>query len=116
MTLLLAYLNYRLLQLDFHHNQIINEGAHVIVCGETYCFSYLSRGHRTVHYNRVLLVMTIDGSAFYDKNVQISSLYCSFTVFCSFLCQLLTSFITNKNTHVLLCKVGQRLMCALQCH
>ena len=55
-------------------------------------------------------------STFCDKNVQISSLYCSFTVFYSFLGQLLTSFITNQKAHVLLCKVGQRLLCALQCH
>ena len=54
----------------------------------------------------------MDGSAFCDKNVQISSLCCSFTVFYSFLGQLLTSFITNKKHNVLLCKVGQRLLCA----
>ena len=30
MTLILAYLNNRL-QLDFHHKQVVNKGAHVIV-------------------------------------------------------------------------------------
>ena len=49
MTLVSAYLN----------NQITvitgNKGAHVIVCGEIYCYSYLSRGHRTVHFLRVLV-------------------------------------------------------------
>ena len=40
-----------------------------------------------------------------------SSFYCSFTIFYSFLCQMLTSLITNK-----MCTVGQRLLCAQQCH
>ena len=42
------------------------------------------------------------GSAFCDKNVQISSLYCSFTIFYSFLGQLLTSLLTNKK-HMFFC-------------
>ena len=44
----------------------------------------------------------MDGSTFCDKNVQISSLYCSFTIFYSFLGQLLTSFIKNKK-HMFFC-------------
>ena len=48
MTLLLAYLNKRL-QLDFSPQQVVNNGAHVIVCGETYCYLNLSWGHGTVH-------------------------------------------------------------------
>ena len=31
----------------FHHKQVVNKGAHVY--GETYCYSYLSWGHGTVH-------------------------------------------------------------------
>ena len=48
MTLLLAYLNKRL-QLDFLPQQVVNKGAHVIVCVETYCYLNLSWGHGTVH-------------------------------------------------------------------
>ena len=47
-------------------------------------------------------IKLMDVSAFCDKNVQISSLYCSFTIFYTFLGQLLTSFITNKN-HMFFC-------------
>ena len=46
-------------------------------------------------------------------HVQISSLYCSFTIFYSFLGQLLSYLL--KKAHVYLCKVGQTLLCALQC-
>ena len=51
-TLLLAYLNNRL-RLDFHHKQVVNKGAHVIVYGETYCYSNLSWGHGIVHSERI---------------------------------------------------------------
>ena len=37
----------------FHHKQVVNKGTHVIVCGETYCYSYLSLGHGTVHYHLI---------------------------------------------------------------
>ena len=44
----------------------------------------------------------------------------SFTIFYSFLGQLLTNLITNKKHDswwlCSLCKVGQRLLCVLQCH
>ena len=54
-----------------------------------------------------------DGSAFCDKNVQISSLYnCSFTIFCSFLCQLLTCLITNKK-HMFFCVKQDKGYCVL---
>ena len=50
MTLLLAYLNKRLrVRFFFHHKQGFNKGAHVIVCGEIYCYLNLSWGHGTVH-------------------------------------------------------------------
>ena len=48
--ILLAYFNDRL-QLDFSPQTSCNKGEYVIVCGETYCYSYLSWGHRTVHYS-----------------------------------------------------------------
>ena len=53
MNLLLAYLDNRL-QI-FHHKQVVNKGAHVIVCGETYCYSYQIWGHRTVNYVTVYI-------------------------------------------------------------
>ena len=43
---LLTYLNNR-----SHHKQVVNKGAHVIVCGETYRYSYLSWSHGTVRPN-----------------------------------------------------------------
>ena len=49
MTLPFAYLNNRL-QLEVSPQEVLNKGAHVIVCGETYCYSNLSLGHGTVHY------------------------------------------------------------------
>ena len=52
----------------------------------------------------IKLTFEMDGSAFCDKNVQISSLYCSFTVFYSFLGQY-----HKQKAHVLLGKIGQRL-------
>ena len=33
----------------FHHKQVVNKGAHITVCGETYCYSYLCWGYGTVH-------------------------------------------------------------------
>ena len=44
----------------------------------------------------------MDGSTFCDKNVQISSLYCSFTVFYSFLGDLLTGLLAIKK-HMFFC-------------
>ena len=52
------------------------------------------------------------GSAFYDKNVQISSLYRFLFIPGSTAHKL----DHKQKAHVLLCKVGQSLLCALQCH
>ena len=54
----------------------------------------------------------MDGSAFCDKNVQISSPFCSFTIFFSFLGQLLTSLITNKK-HMFFCVKQGKGYCVL---
>ena len=51
----------------------------------------------------------MDGSAFCDRNVHISFLYCPFTVFYSFLGQLLTRFITNKK-HMFFCMKYDNLL------
>ena len=78
---------------------------HTVLCG------LKSRGNRD-HFTEKGLWM--DGSAFCYKNVQISSLYCSFTVFYSFMAH---KFAHKQKAHVLLyIKVGQRLLCALKCH
>ena len=54
-------------------------------------------------FQLILILQLKDSSAFCDKSVQISSLYCSFTVFYSFLGgQLLTSLIANKK-HMFFC-------------
>ena len=60
------------------------------------------------------LTCWMDGSAFCDRNIQISSLHCSFAVFYSFLGQLITSLLTNKK-HMFFCVKLDKL-CALQCH
>ena len=75
-------------------------------------------GHQLVHAKLNLLTnnwwcdkcvnMWIMG----DKNVQISSIYCSFTVFYSFLVQLLTSVITNKK-HMFFCAKKNKSYCVL---
>ena len=72
---------------------------------------YLFHTLINVHTKYVYILHSISSSAFCDNNEQFSSLYCSCTVFCSFLDQLLTCFITNKKH-----KVGQRLLYAIQCH
>ena len=49
----------------FHHKQVVNKGAHVIVCGETYCYSYLSWGHGTVHSSALPDKLSIHGNTYY---------------------------------------------------
>ena len=49
MTLLLAYILTIDYSYIFHRKQVVNKVAHVFVCGETFCYSYLSWGHRTVY-------------------------------------------------------------------
>ena len=57
----------------------------------------------------------MDDSAFCDENAQIS-LYCSFTIFLFFPGSTVHKLYHKQKAHVLLCKVGQRLLCCLQCH
>ena len=53
----------------------------------------------------------MDGSAFCNKNVQISSI-----VLLPFSIHSTHKLFHKQIAHVLLCKVGQRLLCALQCN
>ena len=58
----------------------------------------------------------MDGSTYCDTNVQISLFYCSFTVFLFIPGSTAHKLAHKQKAHVLLCKVGQRLLFALQCH
>ena len=63
-----------------------------------------------------MLYNVMDGSAFCDKNAQISSLYCFFYRFLFIPGSTAHKLDHKQKAHVLLCKVGQRLLCVLQCH
>ena len=45
---------HRYMALPLVYLKVVNcyKGAHVIVCGETYCYPYLSWVHRTTHTSK----------------------------------------------------------------